>query len=707
MGFDMLSVCMIVRNEEKVLEDCLKQVIRFSDELIIVDTGSQDTTKEIAACYTDKVYDFAWNDDFAEARNRSFSYATQPYVMWVDADHIIDDEAVEKLIALKRDLGERQEPYGSVLMNYLSPDNLKVPVSFHMIMRRGDGRKWIGAVHERYPVKEPVLYADVTIRHNERKENGHPINLKSILYADYIKKISDDEIRECFWLGMQCYVDLVFAGEKEEAERILGMALQTKPPLEELLRTCLLAGNNFLYWKRYGDARKVYELFLSDGRCAGLLSSESTQDALKRLPSEIQTSPLFRMLLSKAQKCAYESGEPQKAIKFNDLLLEAFPDNVSGKLNRSFYNSFIPVSLSVCMIVRDEEPVLERILQKITQFADELIVVDTGSNDRSKEIAMKFTDNVFDYVWDDDFAAARNFSYEKASCDYIMWLDADDDLEKEDIEKLIYLKQHFPPEIDVLMLYYTGDREEGDIFSENGLIRDRWIRRSLNGKWEYPIHEGIHILKTWHVLNRPDIRVFHRKLQVNEEHRNIRIFERKLHEGFEMNSFNRAYYVRELTTEKRYEEARVAFEELLEDGRMGDIDYALFFYIESMKRLKQKKRLMEVLMQYTARFDPNEMVYCMLGDLYRGEKRYAEAARYYGMARGLQIDVRDRRYHFAAYHDFLPWRGLAKAYLCKGKLGKAEDAIRHAERSFPKDLECKILRLELENCRMRSTSNRG
>ena len=71
-----LSVCMIVRNEEKILDECLKQVKRFSDELIIVDTGSVDATKEIAARYTDRVYDFLWTGDFSEARNRSFSYAT-------------------------------------------------------------------------------------------------------------------------------------------------------------------------------------------------------------------------------------------------------------------------------------------------------------------------------------------------------------------------------------------------------------------------------------------------------------------------------------------------------------------------------------------------------------------------------------------------------------------------------------------------------
>ena len=95
--------------------------------MIIVDTGSKDATKEIAARYTDKVYDFAWTGDFSEARNRSFSYASNDYVMWVDADHIIDDEAVEKLVELKKALAGGNDPYGSVCVNYLSPDNLNLP----------------------------------------------------------------------------------------------------------------------------------------------------------------------------------------------------------------------------------------------------------------------------------------------------------------------------------------------------------------------------------------------------------------------------------------------------------------------------------------------------------------------------------------------------------------------------------------------------
>ncbi|MEE1490960.1 MAG: glycosyltransferase family 2 protein, partial [Massilioclostridium sp.] len=99
------------------------------------------------------------------------------------------------------------------------------------------------------------------------------------------------------------------------------------------------------------------------------------------------------------------------------------------------------MTISLCMIVKNEEDVLARCLDCVQGIADEIVIVDTGSTDRTKEIAGEYTDKVYDFEWIDDFAAARNFSFSKASCDYILWLDADDVLFEEDRQRFVELKQ--------------------------------------------------------------------------------------------------------------------------------------------------------------------------------------------------------------------------------------------------------------------------
>src|SRR3989338_5500840 len=92
-----ISLCMIVKNEEKYLEQCLNSVKDIADETIIVDTGSTDKTKEIAKKFKARVFDFKWSDDFSEARNESLKHATKEWILVLDADEIIDKNGLEKI----------------------------------------------------------------------------------------------------------------------------------------------------------------------------------------------------------------------------------------------------------------------------------------------------------------------------------------------------------------------------------------------------------------------------------------------------------------------------------------------------------------------------------------------------------------------------------------------------------------------------------
>lgn len=88
---------MIVKNEEKYLDDCLKSVKGAVQQIVIIDTGSTDGTVEIAKKYKADVHHFKWIDDFSAARNESIKYASGDWILWMDADERLKPDSVSRL----------------------------------------------------------------------------------------------------------------------------------------------------------------------------------------------------------------------------------------------------------------------------------------------------------------------------------------------------------------------------------------------------------------------------------------------------------------------------------------------------------------------------------------------------------------------------------------------------------------------------------
>jgi glycosyltransferase involved in cell wall biosynthesis len=105
-----VSLTMIVRDEQENLPRCLGSVRGIFDEVVVVDTGSVDRTREIAREYGAKVVEFAWVDDFAAARNVALGDATGDYAFWLDADDVIEPDQRGRLVALLDGLAPRQKP---------------------------------------------------------------------------------------------------------------------------------------------------------------------------------------------------------------------------------------------------------------------------------------------------------------------------------------------------------------------------------------------------------------------------------------------------------------------------------------------------------------------------------------------------------------------------------------------------------------------
>jgi glycosyltransferase involved in cell wall biosynthesis len=92
-----LTVAMIVKNEEKYLKDCLLSIKDVADEIVIVDTGSTDKTKQIAAEFGAKIYDYVWINDFSAARNYSLQQSTGEWILYIDADERLDSSSILEL----------------------------------------------------------------------------------------------------------------------------------------------------------------------------------------------------------------------------------------------------------------------------------------------------------------------------------------------------------------------------------------------------------------------------------------------------------------------------------------------------------------------------------------------------------------------------------------------------------------------------------
>ena len=99
------------------------------------------------------------------------------------------------------------------------------------------------------------------------------------------------------------------------------------------------------------------------------------------------------------------------------------------------------------MIVKNEQKVLQRCLESLKGLYEELIIVDTGSTDNTKKIASAYTDKIYDFVWIDDFSAARNFAFSLCTQQYIYTVDADEVLDETNRNKFLILKQNILPEI--------------------------------------------------------------------------------------------------------------------------------------------------------------------------------------------------------------------------------------------------------------------
>ena len=170
------------------------------------------------------------------------------------------------------------------------------------------------------------------------------------------------------------------------------------------------------------------------------------------------------------------------------------------------------ITISLCMIVKDEADILARCLDSVAEIMDEIVIVDTGSADRTKEVAARYTDKIFDFTWINDFAAARNFAFSKAECDYIYSADADEVMDELNRKRFKELKKSIDVGIEVVQMYYVNQLKFGTVYNFDREYRPKLFKRNRIFTWIDPIHETIRL---YPVVFDSEIEIIH---QPKESH---------------------------------------------------------------------------------------------------------------------------------------------------------------------------------------------
>lgn len=333
------------------------------------------------------------------------------------------------------------------------------------------------------------------------------------------------------------------------------------------------------------------------------------------------------------------------------------------------------ITISLCMIVKNEEETIARCLDSIRDLVDEIIVVDTGSTDKTREIANRYTDHIYDFEWVDDFSVARNYSFSKATQEYIMWMDADDVLLDIDRQKFLLLKQSLPKEVDtVIMKYNMGAREDGSIICT--FYRERLVRRSKNFKWHDPVHE--YLLFSGNFYNS-DVALTHKKMHAPTL-RNLEIFEKYIKNGNELSERNWFYYARELRNAGRIDDAIVYYLKFLNtsEGLMSNYLDSCIDLSDCYHLKKDSKNELKSLLRYLEFDTPRAEILCKVGYYHKEKGDYEKARIWFEMAAKSPKPAMTWGSVMHQYWDYIPYMELCS---CSYNMGDLDSAIAYNQQA--------------------------
>ncbi|TAL68441.1 MAG: glycosyltransferase [Bacteroidetes bacterium] len=506
-----VSACIITKNEEKHLRDCLKSIESCADEIIVVDTGSTDKTVEIADRLGCKVIITEWQDDFSYSRNIALNSATKNFILVIDADErLLNPEELKSAIENKGPstggwiinvVSEARREDGSI--DTYSSGLLRLFVNHPSV-------RFHGIIHEQ--VLEPLLQqgfrlqqSNLLFKHIGYGHSSEQMRQKQERNLYLLNKSLEKNPEDAYSLYQRAKTFLALKS-LEEAEKDIQKTLEIVNPNSAVKPQALnfgavvafqmknyekaiarakeslsilpnqsfanyILGDTHTQTGNYPDALESYQrmeeaetkedlttkivgdyhlpkeqLYFRKGKCLiGLKQFDAAFSEFEKgfkinnndvgILVGMANVAFFwkkfdeaRGFLLKAKKLAPNKGEITNYLEQVDNALSKIKSIQTSSEVKTGGNGYKPF-LTLSMIVKNEEGTLPGCLESVRDVVDEIVIVDTGSTDRTKEIAKKYKAKIYDFEWIDDFAAARNEALKNSTGEWILYLDADERLD--------------------------------------------------------------------------------------------------------------------------------------------------------------------------------------------------------------------------------------------------------------------------------------
>lgn len=427
-----ISACYIVKDEAAELRRSLESIQGQVDEIVLVQTAECPAVRQAGEEFGARLLFFPWENDFAKARNFGLKEATGDWLVLLDADEYFTPDTCGNL----RQIIEKNHKREALLvpLTNLGTGEADLTAPALRLARNQRGLAYVGRIHEELvcggrPLQDFQLLSqrELHIGHTgyrqELSREKAERNYRMLLEEMKSRKVEGKEIGSLYMYLAEAAHGLGLSSEAERYARL---------DIAQGRRPVVYASRSYhLLLELLGEdaARKQEKLVAAQGAVA----------AFPELPE-------FWAELSMSQGALYDFAgaaesmekalslpEPQglEPLCFTAELRQAAKERL--KLWQELLSEGKKLRISACAIVKNEEKDLPLWLAKSRVYADEMVVVDTGSGDRSKEIAQGAGAKVFDFAWQDDFSAAKNFALAKAQGDWVVFLDADETFDRPEL----------------------------------------------------------------------------------------------------------------------------------------------------------------------------------------------------------------------------------------------------------------------------------